>query len=263
MSKFRKILTLCVAVFMVMQVVMPTLSHAVDTIKLNIQSERPYSDDDGDGVEGNDIYTLVRQATQTLFKIGEQSEEGNLSFDNSYYCLRGGLGFGGTAQISQTGVDYTKLADLTDKDTVMDYFINTIGYEDMPEANYNAIYWIAENMYLPKVSNAEELKEILLKNAGITNSLLTDDDIEVVQQMALWYFTNYDENGLERLKEHQIIRNNKNAGLYLRKPKNRIEELEIEIMKKDIEIARLKKGYSVKGVGQEKEFVTTFSKNIK
>ena len=73
----------------------------------------------------------------------------------------------------------------------------------------------------------------------------------------------YDENGLEGLKEHQIIRNNKNAGLYLRKPKNRIEELEIEIMKKDIEIARLKKGYNVKGVGQEKEFVTTFSKNIK
>ena len=52
-------------------------------------------------------------------------------------------------------------------------------------------------------------------------------------------------------------------GLHFRKPKNKLEELEIEIMKKDIEIARLKKGYEVKGVGQEKEFVTTFSKNIK
>ena len=55
----------------------------------------------------------------------------------------------------------------------------------------------------------------------------------------------------------------KNIGLHFRKPKNKLEELEIEIMKKDIEIARLKKGYEVKGVGQEKEFVTTFSKNIK
>ena len=45
--------------------------------------------------------------------------------------------------------------------------------------------------------------------------------------------------------------------------KNRIEELELELMKKDIEIARLKKGYKVKGVGQEKEFVTTFNKNTK
>jgi hypothetical protein len=34
-------------------------------------------------------------------------------------------------------------------------------------------------------------------------------------------------------------------------------------MKKDIEIARLKKGYNVKGAGLEKEFVTTFNKNIK
>ena len=34
-------------------------------------------------------------------------------------------------------------------------------------------------------------------------------------------------------------------------------------MKKEIEIALLKKGYMVKGVGAEKEFVTTFDKNMK
>lgn len=34
-------------------------------------------------------------------------------------------------------------------------------------------------------------------------------------------------------------------------------------MKKDIEIAHLKKGYNVNVVGQEKEFVTTFNKNTK
>lgn len=75
----------------------------------------------------------------------------------------------------------------------------------------------------------------------------------------------YEENGIDGLKsntgKHNFISNHK--GIYLRKPKNRIEELEIEIMKKDIEIARLKKGYNVKGVGQEKEFVTTFNKNTK
>ena len=203
MRKFRKILTLCIAIFMVMQVIMPTLSQAVDTIKLNIQSARPYSDDDGDGNEGDDIYTLTRKATQTLFKIGEQNEQGNLNFNTAYYCLRGGLGFGGTAQISQAGVDYTKLADLSDAQAIMNYYRNVLNVstEDLSAeelvANYNAICWIAENMYLPMHENADELKEILLKNAGIDNSLLTDDDIEVVQQMALWYFTNYDENGEE------------------------------------------------------------------
>ena len=37
----------------------------------------------------------------------------------------------------------------------------------------------------------------------------------------------------------------------------------LHVMKKEIEIARLKKGYMVKGVGAEKEFVTTFDKNTK
>ena len=49
----------------------------------------------------------------------------------------------------------------------------------------------------------------------------------------------------------------------MRKPKNKIEELELELMKKEIEIARLKKGYMVKEVGAEKEFVTIFDKNTK
>ena len=73
----------------------------------------------------------------------------------------------------------------------------------------------------------------------------------------------YEEHGIEGLKSNTVKHKNPNVGLHLRKPKNKIEELELEILKKDIEIARLKKGYMVKGVGAEKEFVTTFDKNIK
>ena len=39
-----------------------------------------------------------------------------------------------------------------------------------------------------------------------------------------------------------------------------IDELKLQIMKKDIEIARLKKGYMVKGGGTEKKVFVTFSK---
>ena len=52
-------------------------------------------------------------------------------------------------------------------------------------------------------------------------------------------------------------------GLSLKKPKNIIDELELEILKKDIEIAWLKKVYMGKGVGVEKEFVITLDNNIK
>ncbi|MGN1311017.1 MAG: Cys-Gln thioester bond-forming surface protein [Clostridia bacterium] len=196
MKKTRKVLTLVIAILMIMQVFLPTISQAVETVKLNIQFERPYEDDDGDGTAANDIYTLIRQTIQTIFKIGEQDADGKLSFNSAYYCLRGGLGFGSEEEIVAAGVDYTKIADLSDKETVMNYFKDTIEY-DIPEANYNAICWIAENMYLPKSEFAEDLKNDLLTDAGITNSKLTDDDIEVIQQIALWYFTNYDENSKE------------------------------------------------------------------
>lgn len=80
----------------------------------------------------------------------------------------------------------------------------------------------------------------------------------------LWrWVRKYEENGINNLKSNTGKHKNHNAGLYLRKPKNKIEELEVELMKKEIEIARLKKGYMVKGVGAKKEFVTTFDKNTK
>ena len=48
-----------------------------------------------------------------------------------------------------------------------------------------------------------------------------------------------------------------------RKPKNREQELELENMKLKIEVARLKKGYQVKGVGSKKEYVTIKDLNTK
>ena len=71
------------------------------------------------------------------------------------------------------------------------------------------------------------------------------------------------EKGNEGLKSNTGKHKSLSTGLHLKKPKNKIEELELELIKKDIEIARLKKGYMVKGVGAEKEFVTTFDKNTK
>lgn len=111
-----------------------------------------------------------------------------------------------------------------------------------------------------------EEKEIIVKRYFCGESvakLASEYEIEV-RQIYHW-INKYQENGIEGLKSNtgKCSKSHEHMGLHFRKPKNKLEELEIEIMKKDIEIARLKKGYEVKGVGQEKEFVTTFSKNIK
>ncbi len=111
-----------------------------------------------------------------------------------------------------------------------------------------------------------EEKEIIVKryfDGESVKKLARENEIGV-RQIYHW-INKYQKNGLEGLKSNtgKASKHHKHMGLHLRKPKNKIEELELEIMKKDIEIARLKKGYIVKGVGAEKEYVTTLDKNTK
>lgn len=70
----------------------------------------------------------------------------------------------------------------------------------------------------------------------------------------------YEKNGIKAL-ESETGKTKGNGRP--KKANSREEELERKIMKLEIDIARLKKGYLVKGVGAEKEFVTTFDKNMK
>src|SRR5574344_236302 len=117
------------------------------------------------------------------------------------------------------------------------------------------------NMRSPK--EKEKIVKYYLSGHGIADTL-KKYNIEHPYTFYRW-LKKYQDNGLEGLesKTGKNSTTSKYKGIHLRKPKNRIEELELEIMKKDIEIARLKKGYNVKGVGREKEFVTTFNKNTK
>ena len=111
----------------------------------------------------------------------------------------------------------------------------------------------------------EEKEQIVKRYLNGESSVKLASEIESTAKMIREWTRKYKESGINGLKS-QSGKSNKShdhMGLHLRKPKNKIEELKLEIMKKDIEIARLKKGYNVKGVGQEKEFVTTFNKNIK
>ena len=78
----------------------------------------------------------------------------------------------------------------------------------------------------------------------------------------------YRENGIEGLKRKtgigsRIGSGNPLCGLQRKKNKTREEELELENLKLKVEVARLKKGYQVKGVGSKKEYVTIKDLNTK
>ena len=63
--------------------------------------------------------------------------------------------------------------------------------------------------------------------------------------------------------KHHGKHNNGLKGLHIKKKKTREEELLLENIKLKVEVARLKKGYQVKGVGSKKEYVTIKDLNTK
>ena len=78
----------------------------------------------------------------------------------------------------------------------------------------------------------------------------------------------YRESGIDGLKSQTgktkcSRKGNPYGGLQKKKAKTREEELELENLRLKIEVARLKKGYQVKGVGSKKEYVTIKDLNTK
>lgn len=72
----------------------------------------------------------------------------------------------------------------------------------------------------------------------------------------------YLNNGKEGLV-NQKKTGNRYSALHTSKNISEVERLKLELMKKEIEIERLKKGYYVKGDGSNKEYITTSKKNLK
>ena len=129
------------------------------------------------------------------------------------YCLRGGPGFGSadySAIRAPVETHYTKYFDLKDPDD-----IPAVYQAPLPDVNgteYQALLWILDNCYVaPKIDASSTAKaeakinrDTLLTaatnyaveqgNPEITEfadmDLLTDDDIDAVQQLAVWYYTN-------------------------------------------------------------------------
>ena len=131
-------------------------------------------------------------ADTTVFKI---IEDGDTTYADALYCLDGEKAFPGIKNNTQVGIEYKNMADLK-KD--QDANVVSLG---LSNENYKALIWLVDNMYLRK--QTPELKDEFLSRAfkpllqsGTTldeiKATITDDDIEVVQQWAIWNFTNPD-----------------------------------------------------------------------
>ena len=141
---------------------------------------------------------------QDMWKIYEYNTNGQTikNQNNGLYCLKMGVGFGSTGGSATQERLYNVYADMknpieSDKSIINSYKAT------LPSAeNYNAIVWILDHSYVPapttspteeQIADAAAFKQELLTNAGIPNSKINDDLIDIVQQIAIWYFTNNDQ----------------------------------------------------------------------
>ena len=139
--------------------------------------------------------------SKTVWKIADINSSNTRDYSNLYYCLNATRGFGvvnGEMAEGETD-EYPTTFDMIDgnnKTIIGNYAGGKLA------DNYEKVLWILENSYMPTgEANYQETLEYknLMQKANIEISEdderlnLTEDDIEVVQQMAIWYFTNSDD----------------------------------------------------------------------
>ena len=73
----------------------------------------------------------------------------------------------------------------------------------------------------------------------------------------------YHEEGKDGLASHRDRCGNRYAALHTSKSLDQIDRLQLRIAKLEMEVARLKKGFQVKGSGCQKEYVTLSGKSFK
>lgn len=228
MKRIKILLMALIVALISIAVLNPNAIYAAEEKRdLTYQRTRPYSDDNGDNNIDDEEYTFARHKDGQEFKYSivkifdynkRELETPYKKFEDSFYCIRGGKGFGSVEFGDNSSANSTKYTVIENMKSNANeviakykelYNINlnrteNITFNEKTYNNvniYNAVLWIADNAYLPVSTdkyNAQEYKTELLTKIGIAKvnqGMITDDDLEVIQQLAFWYFANYDENG--------------------------------------------------------------------
>lgn len=117
-----------------------------------------------------------------------------------------------------------------------------------------------------KFSKDEKLKYIKLHLEDHVPIMQIERQYGIRSSLVSAWVKRYLESGEEALEPHN---GNPYAALHRSNSLSEVERLRLLVAKQEVEIARLKKGYWVEGVGANKEYVTgsgkttKFSKNSK
>ena len=112
-------------------------------------------------------------------------------------------------------------------------------------------------------SNEERLKYVLMCEKEHIPIRTLAREANIPQGTLVGCVKRYRTGGIDALNPQKLHAGNRFAALHTSKSLNEEERLLLLVEKLQIENERLKKGYTVKGVGADKEFVTLKDLNSK
>ncbi len=141
----------------------------------------------------------------------------NPDMSKTIYCIKAGPGFGSTdmggSYVGQVKVQpYTQKFDLKDINSktnpITGNYLNSIPSGE----DYNSLIWVLEHCYVPGLETSEKYKKELiaeaLKGTDLpTNINISDDEIDIAQQLAIWFFTNSEEDDEYHVTERTFALN--------------------------------------------------------
>ena len=132
------------------------------------------------------------------------------------YCVTAGIGFSDVKTAAEYDVSYDMRKEREEIKNSQNAVLNklatgvNITKNGKTVNSYDALLSLTDLLYLYGESTQAE-KTALLEAAGIYegayDAILSDDEIEAVQQAAMWYFTNYDEkvDGIQKYNKYDNV----------------------------------------------------------
>ena len=163
-------------------------------------------------------YKVVNNGEKYIWKIYNT----NNNLNETFYCIKGGPGFGSSVMGSSIiPTNYTEYFDMRKPEEITSKYLAAL--PDTDSVDYERLMWVLDQCYVQPKTNAsddekaiaQENKQALLdevekyaekypgvyENTSLINDKLTDnlkeDDIDAIQQLAIWYYTNDDEYHVE------------------------------------------------------------------
>ena len=142
------------------------------------------------------------QGAEKIWKIVKYSDTNyNDPTEVSAFCIKADTGFTNQNLTDVYDVSYNMK---TERNEIAKQ--NTILKELVEGGQYDNLLALADLLYFRGISTASEREQLLDASGanavvehsdfnGIEEYYMTDDEIDAVQQAAIWYFSNYEENG--------------------------------------------------------------------